>query len=151
MQRETRRRKYFVCMGKIGICDEHSEVHVGNTAAFWVLTDPSRPCCVAGPVGAHVDASEGGQECQHPGNRHRGRGQHPPAIAKDRHHPGECEVRPPRLHPALPFCPLEVSSSLWFRFSLEQWGRNHTLHLQGEELGFLSIQSSINFNYAINL
>lgn len=57
---------------------------------------------VAGPVGAHVHASEGGQERQHPGHRHRGRSQHPPAIATHRHHPGECggqEVRPPPSAP----------------------------------------------------
>lgn len=62
----------------------------------------SIPPVVAGPVGAHVHASEGGQECQHPGHRHRGRSQHPPAIATHRHHPGECEgqeVRPPPSAP----------------------------------------------------
>lgn len=76
---------------KNGIYDEHSKVHLRSAAPFRVLTAPSRPCCAARPVGAHVDASEGGQECQHPGHRHRGRGKHPPAIAADRHHPGECE------------------------------------------------------------
>lgn len=29
------------------------------------------PCYIAGPVGAHLNTSEGGKECQHPGYRHR--------------------------------------------------------------------------------
>lgn len=106
-----------------------------NAASVQFLTDPSRPCCVAGPVGAHVDAREGGQECQHPGYRHRGRGQHPPAIATDRHHPGECEGQefgPPCLSRFCPTCSFLVFTAAVLSLDTHIYGCNYNgrLHLR---------------------
>lgn len=50
----------------------------------------SLPCLyLARAAGAHLHTSESDEERQHLGYRHRGRGQHSPAVTKNCHNTGE--------------------------------------------------------------
>lgn len=69
---------------------------------------PSLTLTSAGAFGAHLDTSEGGKECQHPGHCHRRWSQHSAAVATNCHNPGESgkeqnEADWAYLHSTLPF------------------------------------------------
>lgn len=49
--------------------------------------------------GAHVHPGPSEEECGHPGHRHRGGRQHPPAPAPDRHYSGTSPAAPPTFSP----------------------------------------------------